>query len=234
MLCGSLVNSLEPTQYNPRYTISKCNSCLDRRPQWSETETNLVLCMGLSLTDPKTEQFVEACKKESDFMILCRRGRDGDVVRSQERIWYKRIRRARTRGGLKKVSWESVGKDSILYLRDSVLQETFVQTTRTVKLQDCYQLAVVDTQAEDITAVVGKLAVIWMKVYGAECAHQLWDSVGKDYVESGDLEIQDEPSIDSAAGCCPCKSYVAGIEKDVLASYCRLWNRTPVGRVSDD
>ncbi len=231
-LCGALINSLEGAQFFSRFSIDKYNGS-DGKPQWSETESNFAVCMGLSLNDPKSEAFAQACAEEPDFMALYRAGVDAQVTRSVPKIWAKRIRRASTRAALKKAPWDDVR--STLYFRDSLLQECFPMISPPRAVEDCFQLAVIDTKEDNISGVVAKLAKVWMKVYKTDCIHELCDAVAMPYVDSGELEMVKEHSpCDGTSGCCKVNPFLPGTESDILSSYKRLWETTPSSVVSDD
>ncbi len=233
MLCGSIVNYFEYSDFSHRYSVTKYNDIIDHTPQWSETEMNITVCMGLSLNDPKAEAFIEACTREKGFMVLSRRGKEGKVVRSTPKIWCKRTRRASTRAGLKKLPWEET--KSVVYFRDSLLEECWTLTSLSKRVEDCYTVAVVDTEAENMTSVVAKLAKIWIEVYGVECIHELCNEIARPYVKSGDLEIVEEEGEEDANRICPKRNVLMpGAAADVHASYRRLWKKSPCSGIFDD
>lgn len=233
MLCGSIVNYFEYSDFSHRYSVTKYNDIIDHTPQWSETEMNITVCMGLSSNDPKAEAFIDACTREKVFMVLSRRGKEGKVVRSTPKIWCKRTRRASTRAGLKKLPWEET--KSVVYFRDSLLEECWTLTSLSKRVEDCYTVAVVDTEAENVTGVVAKLAKIWIEVYGVECIHELCNEIARPYVKSGDLEIVEEEGEEDANRICPKRNVLMpGAAADVHASYRRLWKKSPCSGIFDD
>ncbi|KAK0194161.1 hypothetical protein F5146DRAFT_1110482 [Armillaria mellea] len=222
MLCGSIVNYFEYSDFSHRYSVTKYNDIIDHTPQWSETEMNIT-----------AEAFIDACTREKGFMVLSRRGKEGKVVRSTPKIWCKRTRRASTRAGLKKLPWEET--KSVVYFRDSLLEECWTLTSLSKRVEDCYTVAVVDTEAENVTSVVAKLAKIWIEVYGVECIHELCNKIATPYVKSGDLEIVEEEGEEDANRICPKRNVLMpGAAADVHASYRRLWKKSPCSGIFDD
>lgn len=231
-LCGSLVQCLEASVFPPRYTVTKCNgSVTGRAAQWSEMETNLILPMGLAFDNPHAEAFIDACRAHPDFMVLWRKGKKGRVERSHKEVWVKRVRRARTRAGLQKVDWGSLRNDSKLFLKDSVVNEGFVRTWPDRCLEECWQVVVVDTQAEGIGALVAKIADLWLGVHGVKCGHDLYNKLGHVYEETGEIErVKWRAGHEPHDGtCCQTEDYMSPTERDVHGSYVRLWKTAPTG-----
>jgi hypothetical protein len=225
MLCGFIPNAIE--NLGPRYSVSKCNCIFKRNtPHWEETKNNFVVCAGLSLNDPKSQVFVNACLRHSDFMVLIRKGQNGRVIRSTENIWASRTRHAPTRAGLKKVPWESAPEPTLF--KDTLLEEAQPLISNTERMQDCFQIAIVDSSDGELEDLVNKLVLIWLKVYEVEDMMGLLSLIGNPYIYGGELEL----NVKRGESDFP---LVPNLELDVLSSYKRLWQTVPrEGRLVDD
>lgn len=210
----------------PRRVISKCNCKFKRNtPHWQEKKNNIVICAGLSLTDPKSQLFVDACMQHPDFLVMTRKGADGPVVRSSQRLWASRTRQADTRANLEKVPWDKA--EQWTSYRESLLEEAQPPTTTTEVIRDCYQVAIIDDGDGELQDFVDKLVDIWIEVYDAEDVVDLFDMVAGPILDSGELEIADQKTTGYPL--------VRNTELDVMVSYELLWGKAPSeGHLVDD
>lgn len=175
------------------------------------------MCAGLSLNDPRSQKFLNACLRHPDFQLLIRKGKDGRVIRSAQSIWATRIRHANTRAGLQKVSWDTV--EDVTYFKDSLLQESRPLITSTQKIEDCFQVAIIDSGEGDLKDFVRKLAEKWYEVYGVKDIAGLINLLVNPYVDNGELELLSPSTADWYL--------VPNVEVDILKSYRRLWGMSP-------
>lgn len=222
-LCGFIPNVIEDV--GTRNRVEKCNCFIKKnRPHWTETKLNNAMCVGLSLTDPKTQLFVNACLRRSDFMVLCRKGSDGRLIRSKP-LCGTEVRKADTRAGLKKTPWSQ--KDAI-YFQDSILEEARPIISYGKALGDCFQVAIVDGGDGDVQNFVDKLVKIWYQIYEVEDFRELLVLIGQPYLDTEELEVDEIQRPYSIP-------IIPNIELDVLTSYKKLWGRAPrEGRLVDD
>ncbi|KII91668.1 hypothetical protein PLICRDRAFT_516928 [Plicaturopsis crispa FD-325 SS-3] len=212
MICGFIPNDLSPAP--PRYSVSKCN-CPFRAntAHWQESRENPVLCAGLSLKDPKSQAFVNACLRHPDFQVMTRKGATGRIICSHKTIVASRIRHANTRAGLQKVPWAEADH-TIPYL-DTLINEARPLRTHGDGIEDCFQVAIVDDGEGDLSDFGRKLAEVWLQVYGVEDNDDLFTVVAGPFIVSGDLELgpprNGQPVI------------AQNVEPDVGKSYKRLW-----------
>ena len=222
-LCGFIPNVMEDV--GTRNMVDKCNCWVTKnRPHWTETKLNNAICVGLSLNDPKTQLFVNACLRHPDFMVLCRRGSDGRLIRSRP-LCGTEVRKADSRAGLKTTPWSQ--KDAIFF-QDSILDEARPIVSCDKVLDDCFQVAIVDGGEGDMQTFVDKLVQMWYKVYEVEDFKGLLVRIGQPYLDSEELEVDESH-----------KPYttpiVPNIEFNVLESYKKLWGRSPrEDRLVDD
>lgn len=223
VLCGFIPNNIE--NFGPRYIIKKDNSYnKHHRPQWSETKSNYAICVGLSLTDPKSQEFVNACLRHSDLQVLCRKGRDGRLIRSKPLLGTQ-TRVAESRAALKQKPWDV---QNAMYYQDSILQDALPIVSSTQRLEDCFQVAIVDNGDGDMQDFVDKLEKIWFEVYDAEELKDLLHDIGGPYLHRKELEIDDTRAE-------PHSPVMPSTEPDIMVSYERLWGRAPrEGRLVDD
>ncbi|PPR03389.1 hypothetical protein CVT24_012514 [Panaeolus cyanescens] len=224
-LCGFIPNTID--RLGPRYTVEKSNRFFDRRntPLWTEIQTNYIICAGLSLTDPKTQLFVNACLRHPDFMVMCRKGPNGRIIRTKP-LCGNRVRKATTRAALKNTPWDPT--EDIVF-QDSVLEEAWPLLSRDTHLQDCFQIAIMDGGEGEMEDFVQKLVKVWFQVYGVDDIHGLLKAIGNPYTESGELEVEMERLATHTDPIIP------NLEFDIQKSYMRLWARTPDdGRLADD
>ncbi|KAK7042185.1 FAD-binding-3 domain-containing protein [Favolaschia claudopus] len=222
-LCGFIPNSIDT--FPPRSVISKCNCIYNGQPHWEETSVSYVLCAGLSLNDPSSGAFVNACLRDPSLMVVVRKGAKGRVIKSVERVWAERMRQANTRAGLRIASWDPA---RTVYYQDSVLEEACPRVFGTEVLEECYQLVLVDGGAGSMADFVKKLSDIWLeKVYEVGDVMELMMQLALPIVKSGELEIKYKGKRGPAM-------VVGNIEMDVLAAYKKLWGRTPAELVDDD
>jgi len=215
-LCGFVPNEIDSTC--SRYFVDKCNCPFKKNTaHWQEMRTNFVMCVGLSLNDPKSQKFLNACLRHPDFQLLIQKGKDGRVIRSAPSIWATRVRHASTRAGLQKVPWDSV--EDVTYFTDSLLQEARPLITSTQKIEDCFRVAIIDSGEGDMTDFACKLAEKWYEVYGVEDIGGLINLMANPYVDSGELELIDSTTADWYL--------VPNVEVDILKSYRRLWGMSP-------
>lgn len=223
-LCGFIPNVIEDV--GQRYQIEKCNCIFGtcNRPHWTENKNNNVICAGLSLDDPKSQLFVNACLRRPDFMVLCRKGADGRLIRSRP-LYGSQRRRANTRAGLKTAPWDREG--DVLF-QDSILDEARPLISQGSHLEDCFQIAIVDGGEGDMKDFIGTLVEIWYQIYQVDDLKGLLSDIGGSYLDSGELEIGENKFEGKSL-------IVPNTEVDILASYKRLWRRGPrEGRLADD
>lgn len=222
-LCGFIPNGIE--DFGPRYKVEKCNCFFDHnKPHWTETKTNNVICVGLSLTDPKTQLFVNACLRNPDLMVLCRKGSNGRLIRSRPLCWTQ-VRKADTRAGLKAAPWNSY---ETVYFEDSLLEEAQPLVGPNRQLDDCFQIAIVDGGEGEVEDFVDKLAKLWYQVYEVEDIRGLLVEIGGPLLEDGELEIETRKKKNRLP-------LIPNMELDVMKSYRRLWGKGPrEGRLVDD
>ncbi|KIM41427.1 hypothetical protein M413DRAFT_18954 [Hebeloma cylindrosporum] len=222
-LCGFIPNNIE--DLGPRYSIKKDNSFNKHdRPQWTETKSNYAICVGLSLTDPRSQEFVNACLRHPDLQVLCRKGRDGRLIRSKPLLGTQ-TRVAESRAALKTKQWDV---RNAMYFNDTILQDALPVVSATQRLEDCFQVAIVDDGDGDMQDFVDKLEKIWFEVYDAEALGDLLRDIGGPYLHSKELEFDDTRTK-------PHSPLMPTTEPDILVSYERLWGRAPrEGRLVDD
>lgn len=220
-LCGFICNAIEDV--GPRYQIEKCNCIFDRNtPHWSETKNNLIICAALSIQDPKSQPFVNACLRHPDFMMFIKKGEKGRVIRTKNRIGASRVRQATTRAGLKKTPWEEA--EEPLYFMDNVLEQSVPRISATQKIEDCFQVAIIDCGEGEVKDFVDKLVKIWLKVYGLDDFRDLLFTVGEAYIEVGEIQLGEKE-----------KRLIKNREEDILKSYKLMWGRGPrEGHLADD
>ncbi|KAF9563842.1 hypothetical protein CPC08DRAFT_307163 [Agrocybe pediades] len=223
-LCGFIPNNIEDV--GERYTIEKSNSWYGRKaPQWTETRTNNAICVGLSLNDPKSQLFVDACLRQEDLMVLCRKGPNGNIIRSEKRLVGAERRTADTRAGLKKTPWDQA---DAVFFQDSVLEEARPLLYAGKFLDDCYQIAIVDDGEGDVQDFISKLAKLWYEAYEVDDFRDLLAEIGHQFLDDEELEVDDNPRPNEIP-------ILPNTELDVLVSYKKLWGRIPrEGRLADD
>lgn len=222
-LCGFIPNSIDT--FPPRSLINKCNCVYNGVPHWEETGVSYVLCAGLSLTDPKSSVFVNACLRDPALMVIVRKGAAGRVIKSTERIWAERMRHANTRAGLRTAPWDP---SRTVYYQDSVLEEARPKVYDTEVLEDCFQVVLVDGGEGSMADFVAKISSIWLeKVYNVSDTAELIGDIAIPIVKSGELEINFRGKRGPAL-------VVPNLEADVLTAYKRLWGRAPAELVDDD
>ncbi|KAF9045507.1 hypothetical protein BJ165DRAFT_1594537 [Panaeolus papilionaceus] len=223
-LCGFIPNNIE--NFGPRYKVEKCNCFFDRNtPHWTEVKSNNVICAGLSLNDPKTQLFVNACLRHPDFMVLCRKGPSGRIIRSRP-LCGTRVRKATTRAALKNTPWD-LTED--VFFQDTVLEEACPLVSPDTHLRDCFQIVIVDDGEGEVEDFVEKLVKVWYQIYSVDNFRGLIAAIGNPYLDSGELEIE----MDRLA--LNINPIIPNLEFNIQNSYMRLWARTPdEGRLADD
>ncbi|KAJ6481929.1 hypothetical protein C8R45DRAFT_1003487 [Mycena sanguinolenta] len=221
-LCGFIPNSVDT--FPPRSVVSKCNCVYNGVPHWEETAVSYVLCAGLSLTDPQSSVFVNACLRDPSLMVIVRKGATGRIIKSVERVWAERMRHTNTRAGLKTADWDPA---RTVYYQDSVLEEACPKVYDTKVLEDCFQVVLVDGGQGTMADFVKKISDIWLdKVYEVADTIELITEIAIPIIDSGELEIdygKRGPGL-----------VMSNLEADVLVAYKRLWGKAPVELVDDD
>ncbi|KAJ7321855.1 hypothetical protein DFH08DRAFT_969747 [Mycena albidolilacea] len=222
-LCGFIPNAIDT--FPPRSVISKCNCVYNGVPHWEETGVSYVLCAGLSLTDPQSAVFVNACLRDPALMVIVRKGADGRIIKSTERVWAERMRQANTRAGLRTAEWDPA---RTVYYQDSVLEEACPRVYNTEVIEDCFQVVLVDGGTGSMADLIKKVSDIWLeKVYKAADTMELIADIAIPIVKSGELEIKSHGKRGPPM-------VMANLETDVLAAYKRLWGQAPAELVDDD
>ncbi|KAJ7481883.1 hypothetical protein FB451DRAFT_1350765 [Mycena latifolia] len=223
-LSGFIPNSIDI--FPPRSVVSKCNCVYNGVPHWEETAVSYVLCAGLPLGDPKSQAFVNACLRDPSLMVLVRKGADGRIIRSTERIWAERVRHANTRAGLRAAAWDPA---RTVYYQDSVLEEARPKVYHdSAAFEDCFQLVLVDGGDGSMADFVAKVSAIWLeKVHKVRDTMTLIGEIATPFVKSGELEV------DYRGRRAPAM-LVSNLEDDVLTAYKRLWGKAPAELVDDD
>ncbi|KAJ7815414.1 hypothetical protein B0H14DRAFT_2847550 [Mycena olivaceomarginata] len=211
-LCGFIPNAIDT--FPPRSVISKCNCVYNGVPHWEETGASYVLCAGLSLTDPQSAVFVNACLRDPALMVI-----------STERVWAERRRQANTRAGLRTAEWDPA---RTVYYQDSVLEEACPRVYNTEVIEDCFQVVLVDGGTGSMADLIKKVSDIWLeKVYKAADTMELIADIAIPLVKGGELEINSHGKREPAM-------VMANLETDVLAAYKRLWGQAPAELVDNE
>ena len=93
------------------------------------------------------------------------------------------------------------------------------------RLEDCFQIAIVDDGDGNMQDFVDKLEKIWFEVYDAEELNDLLREIGGPYLCRKELELDETRA----------KPLIPTTEPDIMVSYERLWGRAPrEGRLVDD
>jgi hypothetical protein len=173
-MAGFVPNSIKTRP--PRYSIQKGN-CLAYRnvAHWTETQTNPVLAAGLSLTDPRSQIFVNACLRHPDFKVLAQKGDNGQIIRSPPPITASRTREASSRAGLQLVPWDSVRTMSTF--QDSILEEARPLIPFGEAITECFQVVIVDIGEGEMQDFILKLLDVWYKVYEVGSIPELYGAV---------------------------------------------------------
>jgi hypothetical protein len=222
-LCGFIPNAIDT--FPPRSVISKCNCVYNGVPHWEETGVSYVLCAGLSLTDPQSAVFVNACFRDPALMVIVRKGADGRIIKSTERVWAERMRQANTRAGLRTAEWDPA---RTVYYQDSVLEEACPRVYNTEVIEDCFQVVLVDGGTGSMADLIKKVSDIWLeKVYKAADTMELIADIAIPLVKGGELEINSHGKREPAM-------VMANLETDVLAAYKRLWGQAPAELVDNE
>lgn len=221
-LCGFIPNDIE--DFGPRFRIWKDNAYGKHyKPRWTEVKSNPAIFVGLSLTDPKSQEFLNACLRHPVLQVLCRKGPEGRLIRSRN-LCGQRRRTAETRAALKNTPWEGTN----LFSDSEVLTQALPVVTLDQRIDDCFQVAIVDDGDGDIHDFVAKLERIWLDVYDVNDPFGLFSELGIPYLESQELEEKEH-------SCSEPLILLPNTEPDILVSYKRLWKRGPrEGRLVDD
>jgi hypothetical protein len=225
VLCGFVPNSM--TSQGPRHAITKTKCPFDKNVyHWEETLTNQVVCVGLSLTDPKSQAFVNKCLKHPDFMVLVRKGANGRVIRSLPKIWVLKVRKGHSKAELATKPWD-LARD-VVYFQDSILEEARpIVSVLGDKLEDCLQVAIVDRGEGEMKDFVLKLERVWLEVYGVGDMYELLGMLGDPLISDGEIEFKEDKVKDGFP-------MVPNIEEDVMKSYKRLWGVEPKALADDE
>jgi len=219
-LCGFIPNVVEDV--GERNIVEKCHCPLDAKSHWTETRANNAICAGLSLTDPKAQLFVNAALRHPDFMVLCRKGANGMLIRSKPLIG-SYVRKGRTRSMLAKVPWETP-KD--MHFRDSVLEEALPIVGPMQRIEDCFQVVIVDSGDGSVADTIDRLVEIWYQVYGVADMRELLTCIGNPLLDDGELEV-DELIVGKGFPIVPNTD-------EVGSAYRRMWGWEPRERPVDD
>ena len=188
--------------------------------------TNPVVCVGLSLTDPKSQAFVNKCLKHPDFMVLVKKGANGRIIRSLPNICAVKIRKGHSKAELATIPWDST--TDAVYFRDSILEEArpIISVLGDV-LEDCLQVAIVDRGEGEMEDFVLKLEQVWLEVYGVEDRDKLLEAVGSRLVNDGEIEFRSDKIKEDFP-------IVPNVEQDVMKSYKRVWGVEPKALADDE
>jgi hypothetical protein len=222
-LSGFLPNSIDT--FPPRSVVSKCNCVYNGVPHWEETRVSYVLCVGLPLSDPKSQAFVNVCLRDPELMVLVRKGAGGRIIRSTDRIWAERVRQANTRAGLRAATWQP---ERTVYYQDSVLEEARPKVYDGEELEDCFQVVLVDGGDGSMADFIAKITAMWLeKVHKVPDAMALIGEIAMPFVKSGELEIEYRGRRGPAL-------LTPNLEADLLTAYKKLWGKAPAELVDDD
>lgn len=222
VMCGFIPNEITST--GPRREIhkQKCHfnkSCV----HWQETLNSQVICAGLSLTDPKSQAFVNKCFKHPDFMVMVRKGKDGRLIKSSPRIWAVKSRDGHAKAELTNAPW-----DKMTYFKDTLIEETHpIVSVMGDKMEDCLQVAIIDVGDGEIQDLVLKVEKVWLEVYETDAVTGIVGAICEPLVGEGELEFKPN----KVKGDFP---LVPNLEQDVVKSYRRLWGVEPKSLADDE
>lgn len=115
-----------------------------------------------------------------------------------------------------------------MYYQNSILQDALPIVSSDRRLEDCFQVAIVDNGDGNIQDFVNKLEKIWFEVYDAEGLRDLLRDIGGSYLHTKELELDDTKAE-------PYSLVMPSTEPDIMVSFERLWGRAPrEGRLVDD
>ena len=96
------------------------------------------------------------------------------------------------------------------------------------RLEDCFQVAIIDDGEGNMQDFVDKIEKIWFEVYDAEKLGDLLRDIGGPYLQRKELEWDNTRTK-------PQSPLMPTTEPDIMVSYERLWGRAPrEGRLVDD
>jgi hypothetical protein len=188
-ICGFIPNGIDRPQ--PRYTVSKCNCAFKTNTaHWMETKRSFRVFAGLSLKDPKSHLFVNACLRHPDFMMMVRKGADGKIIKVPKDIWAMKTREAPTKAGLQKVSWDSCHQT--VHMTDGILYEAQpIIAHFQARIQDCLQVVIFDGGEGEWVDFLRKVRDVWYGVYKVNNVDELVKEISGPYFVSEDLEVMD-------------------------------------------
>ena len=119
-----------------------------------------------------------------------------------------------------------------MYYQDTILQDALPMVSTSKRLEDCFQVAIIDDGEGNMQDFVDKLEKIWFEVYDAEKLGDLLRVIGSPYLQRKELEWDNtRPEPQSK----PQSPLMPTTEPDIMVSYERLWGRAPrEGRLVDD
>lgn len=186
-----------------------------------------VICAGLSLTDPKSQAFVNKCFRHPDLVVMVRKGKGGRLIKSSPRIWAIKSRDGHSKAELANTPWDKA--TDVTYFQDSLIEEAHpLVSVMGDKLEDCLQVAIIDVGEDgEIQDLVCKIEKVWLEVYETEAPTSIFVEICQPLVEKGELEFKPL----KVKGDFP---LVPNLEQDVVKSYKRLWGVEPKSLADDE
>ena len=185
-----------------------------------------VICAGLSMTDPKSQAFVNKCFRHPDFLVMVRKGKNGRLIKSLPQIWAIKSRDGHSKAELANTSWDNAR--DVTYFEDTLIQEAHpLVSVMGDKLEDCLQVAIIDVRDGEIQDLVCKVEKVWLEVYEADTPAGIFGEICEPLIEKGELEFKPN----KVKGDFP---LVPNLEQDVVKSYRRLWGVEPKSLIDDE
>lgn len=188
-----------------------------RKPDSTKYKQNHAVRVGMSLTDPKVNAFVNACYRRSDFTVCFRKGSKNKPFSSKP-LCGQTSRKAKARAGFENVTFDPF----MPCFEEIILKDTSPNIALGKRVPDCFQLAIMPGGEGEIQDLITKIVHLWYQVYGVDNFAKLVLTIASPYLEGEEIELSDDGRI------------IPNAEVAIHESYKTLWGRLPREKAVDD
>ncbi|PPQ77955.1 hypothetical protein CVT25_015430 [Psilocybe cyanescens] len=185
----------------------------------NHNRTGNVICVRLSLTNPKVQAIVNACHHHPEFMVLYRKGSNMKPIFSN-RLCGATLRQANTRANLNDAQWDPNRAE---YFVESVIEVACPDIATGKQITDCFQVVLVHGGGGDMEDFIAELVQLWHQVCSVDDRDKLVLDIALPYLENKEIELDDQN-----------QRIIPNSEAATWESYKTLWARAPRETTMDD
>ncbi|KAH9474649.1 hypothetical protein JR316_0013113 [Psilocybe cubensis] len=206
LLCGFIPDSYARLEPNP--SRGEGNTIGLKDMELLNYDWKPFVSVEMSLTDPKVNDFVNACFRRSDLVVSFRKG-------SANKEFCSKPLYGQT-ANIVKDSFEVKSlPDPCQPTHNLAFQNATPSVTPPKRIFDCFQLTITPEKRGEIKDFLTEIVHLWHKIYGVDNLTGLIRTVASPYIINQEMEFSDDSNL------------IPSVEPATDVSFKALWGRLP-------